>query len=54
MLNRSFIELTQHLKACNRDDMINFLDDLKEKYAFLFSTNNDDKYSGGMLKKLNK
>ena len=54
MLNRSFIELTQHLKACKRDDMINFLGVLKEKYMFLFSSNNDDKYSGGMLKKLNK
>ncbi len=54
MLNRSFIELMQHLKACNREDMINFLEDVKKKYIFLFSTNNEDKYSGGMLKKLNK
>jgi hypothetical protein len=54
MLNRSFIELLQHLKACNRSDMINFLEEIRKKYIFLFSTNNEDKYSGGMLKKLNK
>ena len=36
MLNRSFIELMQHLKACNREDMINFLEDVKKKYIFLF------------------
>lgn len=54
MLNRSFIELMQHLKACNRNDMISFLEEIRKKYVFLFSTNSEDKYSGGMLKKLNK
>ena len=54
MLNRSFIELMQHLKACNRNDMISFLEEIRKKFVFLFSTNSEDKYSGGMLKKLNK
>ena len=54
MLNRSFIELEQHLKACNKPVMINFLKEIKKKHISLFLSNNENKYSGGMLKKLNK
>ena len=33
--------------------MLKFLNSLKEKYNTLFLLANDEKYSGGMLKKLN-
>lgn len=53
MLNRSFVELSQHLEVCKKNEMLKFLNSLKEKYNTLFLLGNVEKYSGGMLKKLN-
>tara|TARA_B100001964_G_scaffold233959_1_gene291930 strand:+ start:220 stop:882 length:663 start_codon:yes stop_codon:yes gene_type:complete len=53
ILNRSYTELIQHLEVCKKSQMIKFLNSLKEKYGSLFFSGYNEKYSGGMLKKLN-
>lgn len=54
ILNQSYIELLQHLKVCNENEMITFLENIKLKYISLFASNQNNQYKGGMLKKLNK
>ena len=54
ILSQSYIELLQHLKVCNENEMITFLENIKIKYISLFTSNQNNQYTGGMLKKLNK
>jgi hypothetical protein len=54
ILNQSYIELSQHLKASNENEMLVFLENIKKKYISLFISNKNNQYTGGMLKKLNK
>jgi hypothetical protein len=54
ILSQSYIELSQHLKASNENEMLVFLENIKKKYISLFISNKNNQYTGGMLKKLNK
>jgi len=54
ILNQSYIELSQHLKASNENEMLVFLENIKKKYISLFISNKNNQYTGGMLKKLNQ
>ena len=54
ILSQSYIELSQHLKASNENEMLVFLENIKKKYISLFISSKNNQYTGGMLKKLNK
>ena len=54
ILSQSYVELSQHLKASNENEMLVFLENIKKKYISLFISNKNNQYTGGMLKKLNK
>jgi len=54
ILSQSYVELSQHLKASNENEMLFFLKNKKKKYISLFISNKNNQYTGGMLKKLNK
>ena len=54
ILSQSYVELSQHLKASNENEMLVFLENIKKKYISLFISSKNNQYTGGMLKKLNK
>ena len=54
ILSQSYVELSQHLKASNENEMLVFLENIKKKYISLLISSKNNQYTGGMLKKLNK
>ena len=54
ILSQSYVELSQHLKASNENEILFFLENIKKKYISLFISSKNNQYTGGMLKKLNK